>query len=165
MFDLTKQTARVDNLNPKPEMHGAEEVKFIDIKLKADLSNTILDSFSPTLREALFCAGPQPDMHGHLKHLKHPELGVQHWAGEFRPVVLQIHGSGRSAKDDMVFRETRLSKIAFEPKEGGTCAFVWNIRVQPNEADAGRLFGLMHAEVRITQDMSAATTHEGDGDE
>jgi hypothetical protein len=168
MFALTKHVARIERLNLRSEIHGDAEVSMIDITLKADIDNTILDGFgSGTLRHALFDDGAQQDMHGHLKHLRNPGVGSVQWLGEFAPASLQLHTGAKSGKDDVIFTgaNTKVGRITFEAKEGGTCSFAWRVKVCPNEAEAARLFSLLHHEVRISQDLSHAENIDGHADD
>jgi hypothetical protein len=155
-------------MNTRIEMHGDEEKKMLDLRIEADLPNTVLDLFSASLRPALFSTDDQPELEPdaqHLPHVKNPELGVLTWGGSFKPVSFHLHTDARSSKNDVKLVDATLGKIRMRPKEGGTITFVWRIQASPANGDTDRIFNLLKHEVRATQDTSDAIHKEEDKDD
>jgi hypothetical protein len=169
MLDLVKHPVKIAHINVRTEMHGDEERTALDVKVTADLPNTALDGFSPSLRASLFSASDDPDLLGpddaHLPHLKNPALGTLQWAGKFSPVAFRLHTGGRSTKNDLAFADITLDKITIRPKEGGTCSFSWRLQVLPSEDEAARVMMLLNHEVQATQETADALDADETEDE
>src|SRR5258707_7776693 len=127
MLDFTKHPVRITHMNTRVEEHGDEEKKMLDLRIEADLPNTVLDRFSPSLRPSLFSTDEQPELEPdgqHLPHVKNPELGTLTWTNSYHPVSLQLHTDARRSKNDVRLKDAKLGKIRLRPKEGGTIGFV-----------------------------------------
>jgi len=151
MLRFENHPVTIAHINVRPEFHGEDEVTVLDLKLTTDLANTALDRASHTLREAIFEAEEGGDLLGageHLPHVKNPELGTLHWKGEYSATVRLI--TGPKEKDVIEIEGATLDKIAIEPKEGGSCAFTFRVRIEPDEKLAASLMMLLRHEVRAS---------------
>lgn len=161
MLAFQNHPATIEHMNVRAEFHGEDEVTLLDLKVTTKLPNIALDRASPTLRAAIFASEEGGDLlgdPGHMPHVKHPELGVLRWKGEF-PAKFTLHFG---ASPDLVLDEATLDKIAFEPKEGGACDFTFRLRYAPDEEVAARLMMLLHHEVLTTLATGAAGKPEGE---
>lgn len=168
MLDFTKHPVRITHMNTRIEEHGDQEVKMLDLRIEADLPNTVLDRFSPSLRASLFGTDGAPELvpdAQHLPHVKNPELGTLAWTGSYSPVSFQLHTDARSSKNDVRLKDAKLGKIRLRPKEGGTIGFIWRIQASPGTGDTDRIFNLLKHEVRATQETSEAVNVEDADDE
>ena len=163
MLDFSKHPVRITHMNTRKEEHGDEEKKMIDLRIEADLPNTVLDRFSLSLRPSLFSTDEQPELDPdgqHLPHVKNPELGTLTWCGSFRPVSFQLHTDARSSKNDVKLVDATLGKIRLRPKEGGLISCIWRIQASPANGDTDRIFTLLKHEVRATQNTDEAVNIE-----
>ncbi|MBB5469347.1 hypothetical protein HDG32_005494 [Paraburkholderia sp. CI2] len=161
MLEFSKVPVKILHLNIRTELHGDEEKTAVDIKLGFDLPNHALDQLSPTLRPSLYTASDDPDLLGpdaeHMTHVKNPQLGTLHWAGEFAPVGLHLHtGNGRGTKGDLLFTDATFGKLAILVKEGGTCSCMARAQVLPNPDETAKLVGLLKHEIPASLNSSDA---------
>ncbi|MBB5411661.1 hypothetical protein HDG34_005622 [Paraburkholderia sp. HC6.4b] len=135
MMRFENHPVRLEHINTRVEFHGEEERLALDLTIKADLPNTALDDMSPTLRSSLYEADRQPDIvdPDSTPVLRNPQLGTLHWAGKFAGVKLALRDEDRDGLGDLRFVDARLDRVHFQPKDGGTCSFIWHIHVYPDD--------------------------------
>lgn len=163
MFSLDRQQAKVTGVNIRSELHGERNVPAVDVSLSFDAANDILSHFSSALRGALFAkagktAGPpQGELDGvqpvtDMPHLRDLGLDVSNlklvYEGAGYSATLHIGASGRS---DIVLGDCKLSRLRFQPREGGACSFSCMIQhSHVDEAVLGRLGSMIGATVDLT---------------
>jgi hypothetical protein len=167
MLELTRHPMKITHLNVRSEMHGDAEVLCVDIKLKFDVPNTVLDDLATGLRETFYEPSNDPDLLGpdaeHLTHVRFPQLGTVHWSGDLAGVGVHMHAGNGKAKGDLIFPDAGFVNISVKPLEGGTCTCIAQAQVKPSPEEAGKLSALLKHEVPVSLDMSNAT--DGDSDE
>ncbi|MFM0393744.1 hypothetical protein [Paraburkholderia phytofirmans] len=139
MMNFTNQEVTVQHINTRVEFHGEEERLALDLTIKADLPNTALDDLSPTLRRSLYDADRQADIvdPDSTPLLRNPQLGTLRWAGRFNGVKLGLRDAEADDRlRDLHFVDARMDRVRFQPKEGGTCSFVWHVHVYPDDEAA-----------------------------
>ena len=167
--NFTGYEVMLPHINTRMEQHGDDEVLTLDLKITADLPNKVLDQLSATLRRSLYDADGTGDLidPDNTPHLRNPQLGKLHWAGEFSPVGFTFIDPD-SAADDLRFHDAKLDRIGILPKEGGTCEFDWRLQVHPeDETVSAHVLSLLHRpDVRGTMEVSSdALQDDEDRDE
>ncbi|CAE6959013.1 hypothetical protein [Paraburkholderia domus] len=136
MMNFTDHEVMLQHVNTRIEFHGEEERLALDLTIKADLPNTALDEMSPTLRRSLYDADRQTDIvdPDSTPVLRNPQLGTLRWSGRFAPVRFALRDADEDDEDrDLHFVDARMDRVRFQPKEGGTCSFVWHVHVYPDD--------------------------------
>ena len=54
MFSLANQAAKLVNVNPRAELHGADKKLAVDLKFEIKVSNDVLSEFDPSLKGSLY---------------------------------------------------------------------------------------------------------------
>ncbi|MFL9998745.1 hypothetical protein PQR34_45345 [Paraburkholderia sediminicola] len=161
MMNFENHPVRVEHINTRTEYHGDDEVLALDVKITTDLPNTSLDRLSPTLRRSLYDADDTPDIINpdHTPRLRNPELGTLHWAGSFTASVT-FRDPGHD--DDLSFLEVKIDKVTFLPRDGGTIACTFRVKVYPeDEQVSARVLALLHLpDVRGTLEVFEEETEE-----
>lgn len=150
-FELPSVTeVSFTNANCRPEMHGEEHVRAVDLAMKIKGENTLLDLIQPGLREHHFCnkaltAGQEtlPDVVIPLPNLRFDALPTkikfaqgQKWRG-YR-FVLDFGLGGDSNLD---FTDCVLTGIWYELHEGGTVELGWTIQYNGDELQDDGIYG------------------------
>ncbi|WP_434110454.1 hypothetical protein [Paraburkholderia caffeinilytica] len=154
MMTFENQPVRVEHINTRTEYHGDDEVLALDLIITTDLPNTSLDRLSSTLRRSLYDADGTGDLvdPDHTPRLRNPQLGTLHWSGSF-PADFTFSDSDHD--DDLPFTDAKLDRIRFVPREGGTVAYTFRVKVYPgDEQVSARVLSLLHRPgVRGTLDV------------
>ena len=154
---LTPATVRVVNANPRTEKHGTDNVPAIDLKLRMETSNTMLQLFHPELLRALYYsseeARAQADVEGVqpiLPNRVFEKLLPLKWRDEGTGYVLTIdHGMG--GKSDLVLADCSVDHFQIEPKEGGTVVLTWRLQSNHvNDRELGKLCTMIDSDVLAT---------------
>lgn len=137
------------NANTRPEFHGEEHVRAVDITMRLKGENTLLDLIEKGLREHHFCnhslqAGqePLPEVVIPLPNLRHPKLPTkfayakgEKWRG-YR--FTQDYGLGEEGGSNLDFTDCVLTGISYEIFEGGSVEIGFTIQYNGDElADDG----------------------------
>lgn len=155
-FELPNVTqVTVTNANVRRELHGEEHVRSVDLSMKIQGENTLLDLIEKGLREHHYCnkalqAGQEvlPDVIIPLPNLRHPHLeNKQRYGGKQKlrgyRFVLDYGLGGDSGLD---FSDCVLTGIWYELSEGGSVEIGWTVQYNGDELGDdetyGRLAGL-----------------------
>lgn len=151
---LTVTQVTWTNVNPRPEFHGEEHVRAIDLSFCIEGSNELLDSIEPGLlvhhytnTAAKTGQDQLPEMIGALPNLRHPKLPTSYrYAKDEKPrgYVLEIdYGMGDR---NVVLKDCVRGTLGYETVEGGTVrievTMQYNGEQLQNDALHGRLCGL-----------------------
>ena len=145
-FALEAAKVRLMHKNERLEKHGEDEVLACDLDFEYDASNAVLAEFHPDLRSVVY---RRPDTAQkelsedpeHLTELRVPQLG-----GSFKFTGSQEKSElifSRGQKKHLVFAEAKITKFAFDCKEGGTVCLRFQAQVHPDEGQSGKLSGLL----------------------
>lgn len=155
MFELLTVTKVTwTNVNPRPEFHGEEHVRAIDLSFCIEAGNEILDAIEPGLtihhytnRAATAGQEKLPEMIAALPNLRHPKLPTSYrYAKDEKPRGYRLeidHGLGDR---NIVLEDCVRGTLVYETVEGGTVRT--NVTMQYNgdalkdDATHGRLCGL-----------------------
>jgi hypothetical protein len=151
---LTGVLAKLKNVNPRAEIHGADTVLGCDLKLTVSLSNDVLEQFEKGLKAMLYCSPEtQEDLLFALSNppaltkLRFPLLGgLKHG----------YEGAGYQVKfdygvdSDILLPSCGVDGFTFECKEGGAVLLGFRVKANPDEDDIGRLCGLIQHEVTLS---------------
>lgn len=152
-FQLEAVTAvHFRNANVRPELHGEEHVRAVDISMSIKGENTLLDLIQPGLREHHYCnhalqAGQEalPEVLVPLPNLRFPKLPTklsyakgEKWRG-YR--FIQDFGLGEEGGSNMDFSDCVLASIWYELFEGGSCEIGWTIQYNGDELQDDGLYG------------------------
>lgn len=156
MFSLTEQNAKLTSVSPRAELHGEEHVLACDLNFKITTSNAILDMFSPSLKETFFESKKDPEQKeldinddDYLPLLKHKEIGKVDWdyKGAGYRVILAI---GISGEADIIFINAKITKFKFEMKQGGSVDTTFQVQVNPEPEEVGKICAYIQEEVDLT---------------
>lgn len=136
VFEFTEYTQhKLLNVNPREERHGEALVPAIDLRVRVNLPNKILDVFAPGLRAAHFGAKPTFE-DGELdlvvddlpylrwRHIKYPIKWA--WEGMGYNTAVQW-GAGENGSTDIKLRLCKLHNFALTPVNGGTTTVEYTI--------------------------------------
>lgn len=164
MFDLSRQTGQLTNLNLRAEKHGDENVSGADIKVSIKVSNDMLSEFHSTLKSAFYRA-PEPgemdmvdaaeaeDRELPLSRLKFgSKVSALKWAEELLNVTTTVH-YGTGGKSDIVLDDTTVDGFVFEFFDGGTVMITFRIKCVPDEKQIGKLASLIGNEIEFSLDQ------------
>jgi hypothetical protein len=164
VFEFLKVTAvALTHINVRRELHGDEKVPAVDLSLRIDSGNEILDKLDPNLRQALYCnnaatAGQEllPEVLAVLPNLRVPKLNGQkfNWAkGERHKGYRFVLDYGLGDEDSNVELDgCTVTGWAIETKEGGTVILSWTVQYAGEaltDEARGRLTGLTDETIHI----------------
>ena len=159
MIDFQRHGITLEHLNVRVEKRGEEDHPMIDLKITADLPNTVLDRLCEGLRVSLYKPDAEGDLLGkdeqHMPVLRFPQLGPLHFSGEVKPVKMTIH-TGARARDDLVLAGAKLGKITVRALEGGTFGYGFRLQIEPSNNEVSKLMQLLKHQVPATLDLSEA---------
>lgn len=164
-FEFPRVTpAKLTHVNVRRELHGEEHVPAMDLSLRLEGSNELLDLLDPSLRLALYYnaaakAGQEnlPEVLAHLPNLRLAKLNAQKfkWAPGERHKGYRFvldYGLGEEADSNVELDACTVTGWNFETKEGGTVIleFVVQYAGEKLTADArGKLTGLTDETIHI----------------
>jgi hypothetical protein len=160
MFELTQQLAKLQDVNPRSELHGDEHKLAADLKFELKMPNDCLAFFDESLKSSLYrkdgaVQGELIDDPHHLTSLKFPKLGTLHWDHDFAGYVTTFH-IGATEKDNIVLGDCQLDKWKLDPQDGGTVGITFRCIAHPGEEELGRLCSMIQQNVTITLDPPEA---------
>lgn len=175
-FQVTKSPAKLDSFTPRAELHGEEKVPACSIGLTIGLHSSALDQFDPSYRPFLFREETGADegqgnltlvAGDKLTALAKPKLKALKLAEEFPGYTLRIH-AGLDSGADLVLSDAKLSGFEFKAISGGSVEIGFSVAAKPDEAQAGRLYGLVQqrwtsrsSRRRPSSSASRTLRHEG----
>jgi len=145
-FSLDGAKVRLTHKNERLEKHGEVEVLACDLDFEYETSNAVLAEFHPVLRSQLYkrpesAQGELNEDPEHLTALRVPELGNHFkFAGSLEGAEL-VFSKGKKAH--VTFVEAKIHKFSFNLKEGGTVIVGFQAQEHPDEAQSGKLSGLL----------------------
>lgn len=162
MLSLTKEPAKLTNLNVRVELHGEDVVPAADMKLEIPLTIEDLAQFSPTLRASWYDKQAK---------LLAPEVdGPFDIHGKIVGATVTVH-LGLGGKSDLVLGGCEVDQYKLEPIDGGSVTFYCRVKCRPDKKQIGELYELQQCllEVSIepaqaelpldTKDAARARTH------
>lgn len=155
-FALKEETCRLQNVNPRPELHGENPKPAADLKLEVTLPNDELAQFDRRLKPFLYeKETSQPDLISqadtdHLTQLRFPALGLPlKWAGEQVGGKLIVH-RGIGPKSDLVIEDPIVNEFRIEPLEGGSVVVTFRVQFHPDEKAIGKLCMLTGTDIVVS---------------
>ncbi len=154
MFSLHNAKLKLVHVNPRPELHGADTVLAVDIKLEQTTSNDVLSEFHPSLKSALYqkaddAQGELLDDPGHLTALKFPNMSPFGLSDSYQGYSLTVH-YGIGGESDIQMAECEVDHFKFAPKEGGSVTVTMRIIAHPKADDLGKLCSMLQQEIEVT---------------
>jgi hypothetical protein len=159
MFSLTEQTAKLNNVNPRAELHGDEHKLAVDLSLEIKVGNDILDAFHPDLKPSIYRAATEADRNdnndlfsdapGYLPKIKFPLLAPFKWGYENDGYEATVH-FGVSGKANILMLACKVDKFRFDCQDGGTVKAAFRVVAHPTAEETGRLCEMSQQEITIS---------------
>lgn len=155
MFQATEAHTKIIKFSPRMENHGDELKLAGDLKCETVLPRSVLDSFDPSLRKALYrkpkATGEQGElpMDDGLTELRMPRLAALQWDEKF-PGYRASFESGLAVNDPITLTKITVSRFAIEPLNGGSVRVVYNLSMQLDGRTSGKLCQLIQGEIALT---------------
>lgn len=156
MFDLNEQTVTFANFNARTELNGETRKPASDLSLRAQLPNSILNSFFPGLLEMLYERPKSPDLveQGNPEGptaLRMPLLGLPlDWDLVLDNRTLTIDYGLGDEQSNIVLPECKVHKFKITPQNGGTVLVAWQISAHPDAKQAGWLYDHQQTDIVIS---------------
>lgn len=138
-FRLNEVTAKLLNVNPRPELHGEDKKTAADLKLEVMVPNKELGQFHAGLLHALYEKdAAQADLvskedEDHVTMLRYPTLGLPlKWIGEQVGGQVIVH-RGIGPKSDLELDGVVVNEFRLEPIQGGTLGIIFRVQFHPEE--------------------------------
>jgi hypothetical protein len=164
MIEFVEREATLSHLNIRDEKHGKETVVAVDVKLKIDLPNTLLNTLADGLLLSMY--GPE-DVEGelfkdgHLPRLRYP--GMEPIKFDLGETMVLLHFPRVTHDIELV---GIVKKITAECKEGGTVTFVFSVASTPSSDVIGALSSMLGGDHSATIKCAARESPKaGSGDE
>lgn len=142
------------NVNPRPEFHGDEHVRAIDLSFRIEGSNQLLEAIEPGLLRHHYTnraakAGQEqlPEMLSALPNLRHPKLPTSYrYAEDDKPRGYTLEIDYGMGDRNIVLEDCVRATLKYETTEGGTLkvdvTMQYNGHLLEDDATHGRLCGL-----------------------
>src|SRR3546814_19502872 len=101
------------------------------------------------------------DLGDKLTALAKPKLKTLKLSEEFTGYTLRIH-PGLDSSTDIVLGEAKLSNFEFKAIAGGSVEISFSLAAKPDEAQAGRLYGLVQTPIDLSLDTPKAGEQQQD---
>lgn len=171
MFNLDKHEAKISNINLRAEKHGSERKLGVDISVKLQAGNEVLDGLEKGLRESLFrkaAKGEQIDLingKDGLVAVKHPCLGSLPINGEYAGYEIDIAGM-LEGTDTLPLIDVKLKNFVIDALEGGSVAMAFKVQAQVDSDELAELAdALIRETVRVTLKPPSAQTDTAANDD
>lgn len=162
-FELKAVTAvKLTHVNVRRELHGEDHVPAMDLSMRLEGSNELLDLLDPALRTSLYFnaaakAGQEslPEVLAHLPNLRLAKLNAQKfsWAkGERHKGYRMVLDYGLGDDISISLDNCTVTGWRFETKEGGTVVLEWVVQYAGEKLTAetrGKLTGLTDEPIHI----------------
>lgn len=156
MLQLTKQSAKLVNWNPKPELHGQDPQPAGDVTFEFNAaSEDVLPMFSPMLRGLLFHRNGAvqhdlADETAHAPDLRFPNMpGPFAWSMQLEAATLTIHIDDRE-ETAIALNAAVKRPVNITPMQGGTVVVTLQARCHPDAEQAGKIYMLMGKTLAIS---------------
>lgn len=155
MFSLEKQQCKLDNVNPRAEIHGPDKVLAVDLKISFKDSNDILSEFDPYLKSAFYGKGDEAQGEliedaTYLPKLKFPFIPSIKYDKEFSGYELIVHLGLGGKNSDVEMIECVVDNFKFEMQDGGSVITSFRVIAHPQEKDLGKLCAMIQQEIEVT---------------
>lgn len=167
MFEITDATCVLENLNPRPEIHGESPKPAADLKISYTMSNDDLALFHPALKSLLYqreATEAKPDDlvdkaekskdPNRLPHLRMPKLGALKYDDEVVGAEVTID---YGVKNPITLAGCNVNNFTLEPQEGGSVTVTFRIQAHPSESAVGKLYLLMGNTINLTIEPPRST--------
>jgi hypothetical protein len=143
--------ATLAGLNPRVEHHGDETVRAVDITLAFTTVNTVLDELSPGLRESFYVKTKQQDLPGTelLTALRHPAVKSFKWEEKVKDVMFIVHAKAHD-EPDLMFPDSKLSKLIAAVQEGGSVEIKFLAQVYATPEQVAQLYSLLDEGCKVS---------------
>lgn len=162
VFDQITEVT-LSHINIRREFHGDEHVHAVDLSMRLEASNNVLDKVEPKLREALYCnraatAGQEllPEVMAVLPNLRFPRLNNQKFVygkgDRLKGYSLTIDYGLGPEQSNVDLDGCTVTSLRFEVKEGGTVVLEWTVQYAGDKLDSdvrGLLTGLTGENIHI----------------
>jgi hypothetical protein len=154
MFSLEKQQCKLDNVNPRAEIHGPDKVLAVDLKISFKESNDILSEFDPLLKSAFYtkseaAQGELIDDVNYLPTLKFPLLHALKWEKKYAGYELIVHLGLGGKNSDVEMIECQVDNFKFDLQDGGSVITSFRVIAHPKESELGKLCSLIQQEIEV----------------
>lgn len=168
MFQLSKQSVKILDFNPRMEKHGDENVLAGDLKIEATVHSGQLDHFDPQMRKFLYrkpAPGEQVELplngSDSLTALRLPKLSPFKWAEDFPGYKMEIE-SGLSLDEVLKLSDVELSNFTFEALDGGSVKITFRASFHQDGRTSGKLCQLIQDTVEVNLIPPAAEEQQHD---
>jgi hypothetical protein len=164
MFELSKTKVKLNNVNPRAELHGEDHRIAVDLSISASLPKDILKMFSGELCDFLYTLSDDPDLieQADITEATQPRFPFMHpikWDKEFRGFkVIVDYGLGGDSNLELFL--TTIDKFVFEPLNGGTVNVKFRIIAHPDSETVGLLCDRIQQDIEITIEAPEPQTAE-----
>ena len=154
-FEVADQRAKLNNVNPRMELHGDEKRLAADLSLHFKLDNDALAMIHPSLKSMLYMKGDnsaQADMlngKDDLRALRIPDLGSLKFGKEQTGCSVVIP-YGIDAKTAIKLDGVTVDKFVVDAAEGGTVEIGCRAIIHCDEMTMGRLCGMQQQDIEIS---------------
>jgi hypothetical protein len=167
MIEFVEREVTLSHLNIRDEKHGEEPIVAVDVKLKVDLPNTLLDTLSDGLLLSMYAAEDVKGelfKDGHLPRLRYPSMDpIKFNLGETKVLLHFLRVTHDIELVGIV------KKISAECKEGGTVTFVFSVASTPGSDVIGALSSMLggdhSATIKCAASESPNTERSGKNDD
>ena len=158
MFALTESTAKLANLNIRPEFHGEDTKLAVDIKIEIKGANTILNELEPGLLNVLYRKSEDGEEEQgeldldptRLPKLRFPLLAQPiKWEKEFTGYQFVIH-YGISEDSNVVLTSCAIDSFKFDCQDGGTVGTTFRIIVHPEPGQLEKLSEMIQQTITLS---------------
>lgn len=156
MFSLHKVQCKLDNVNPRAEIHGSDKVLAVDLKISFKASNDVLSEFDPHLKSAFYTKGDQLqgeliDDPTYLPVLKFPLINsAVPWDKEYSGYETIVHLGLGGKNSDVEMIECQVDKFKFELMDGGSVIVHFRVIAHPKESELGKLCAQIQQEIEVS---------------
>lgn len=170
MLQLTKVTAKITAVTPHAEKHGQDNVPACSIRFMAAVPAQVLDGLDKDLRK-IFWRKPAKDESqqaelngmesndGHTK-LRHAKLAPQQWDEKFPGYTITLGSGLTSTTTETVIDDATVSKIKFEPKDGGHAVLWFSANFQVDAELFGDVAMMLQESVELSLNHKALPQSE-----
>ncbi len=152
MFDLSKKSLTLSNVNGRHEKHGEEDVLAADLKFSGDFSGDILAEFHPTLRSAMFAKNEGGDLADQGSDVP-TALRFKNlcWPLKFTNELIGAAVTLEYGLTEIVFDPAKVNDFKVECCDGGTVKVSFRVQVSGiGEESLARCFMLLDTSVPVT---------------
>jgi hypothetical protein len=151
MFEFKRKDVLVAHINIRDEKHGEESVLAVDLKIKADMPNTMFDTLAPGLLTAIYAATEEQEemFEGAPRtRLRFGPMGPITWSTGVAEGKITFHRVTREVSLVGVVKQ-----IKMVPKDGGTVECVFTVQSTPDPDVVGQLSAMLGIDQEATFEL------------